>query len=773
MAGGDDLPERADRDGTVVTRLASRALILAYALSLVALLAAALRHDAARTPLRFDGETRIVSGGMDYALANGPLAGPDAVLTGPIASTFVPAGNDMEVRPMAYFDDGAMWLRVRPPSVDTPDGQVTLSLPDNRVRQARLVLARNGTVTVRDWRLDDDARRAGVSTNAPAFHFDAKELDGATVLIGYKSLSLLRTLLIVESRRAWEARVAGGAAWVLLMSGALAMLALLLAGLAVFLRNGDLALLAVLTGATMSIIFGGAGFVHTLLLPQSPVLADFIAYTPKPLGVTIWLVLLGRYLRLDITAPALFHALVIMGFAVAFQSVIVGFWMGYGVRLPFMTTSAMPVLAALAAGMAVLAWRAARGDRRALVFALCWAPVAVGLGIRSAIILSPDAGSARFLAQDRFLDVILSLVLLSVALIVGLQRRTQAARLRAESAEERFRGFAGLVGQGFFELSADGRIVTAAGPLAERIGLAPGRSFAAALAAAGAAPEAVGRLATADGAARDIEIPVPGGSPAILSFAIGPGPSGGRRGAIADVTERVSRRREESRQRTLVALGEMATSVAHEVNNLIHPIVNLARRLKDRHVTSEEGRRLSDLVIASGERAGVIVASVMSNVRAAEPNGHAEPLPSALSNALDSLAPTIPASIRFRRNIAAGTAATIDPGELLQVLANLVGNAVRALKGSGSIDVSLETLPGRNLIIVEDDGPGVPDTILAQGFRAFAEGGDGSAGLGLSIVASIAARLGGQFTLENRPQGGARAVIDLPDGNRGQRHDTA
>jgi signal transduction histidine kinase len=66
-------------------------------------------------------------------------------------------------------------------------------------------------------------------------------------------------------------------------------------------------------------------------------------------------------------------------------------------------------------------------------------------------------------------------------------------------------------------------------------------------------------------------------------------------------------------------------------------------------------------------------------------------------------------------------------------------------------------------VSVEDDGPGLPDQ-AAELFGRFARGetrGDGS-GLGLSVVQALAEAHGGSARLENRPGGGARAVVRLP-----------
>ncbi|MNE42099.1 Globin-coupled histidine kinase [compost metagenome] len=64
---------------------------------------------------------------------------------------------------------------------------------------------------------------------------------------------------------------------------------------------------------------------------------------------------------------------------------------------------------------------------------------------------------------------------------------------------------------------------------------------------------------------------------------------------------------------------------------------------------------------------------------------------------------------------------------------------------------------------VEDDGPGIDESEYGRLLeRFYSRGNDQGAGLGLAIVKTIADRMGGQITLENRSQGGMRATLDLP-----------
>ena len=104
---------------------------------------------------------------------------------------------------------------------------------------------------------------------------------------------------------------------------------------------------------------------------------------------------------------------------------------------------------------------------------------------------------------------------------------------------------------------------------------------------------------------------------------------------------------------------------------------------------------------------------------------------------------------------------------LAQAAGNLVQNALEFSPVAGEVTLALRIEAGRAIVMVEDNGPGVPDYALGQVFERFyslprPDTGRKSSGLGLSIVREIARLHGGDVMLENRAGGGARAVFSLP-----------
>lgn len=129
--------------------------------------------------------------------------------------------------------------------------------------------------------------------------------------------------------------------------------------------------------------------------------------------------------------------------------------------------------------------------------------------------------------------------------------------------------------------------------------------------------------------------------------------------------------------------------------------------------------------------------------------------------------------IRLRRNCRHPVHITADPVEvngdaaaLSRVVRNLLDNAAR--HATSQIDVEVRSESGAAILIVADDGPGIPAADRHRVFDRFvrldssrSRGGGGS-GLGLSIVAEIVAAHDGQINITGRPGGGTVVTIQLP-----------
>ncbi|HEY2797747.1 MAG TPA: ATP-binding protein [Thermoanaerobaculia bacterium] len=262
-----------------------------------------------------------------------------------------------------------------------------------------------------------------------------------------------------------------------------------------------------------------------------------------------------------------------------------------------------------------------------------------------------------------------------------------------------------------------------------------------------------------DPISEDLE-PRPGERWRIVTVPLPLGGAGARMAVIEDVSDVV-------RSNRLAAWAEMARIIAHEIKNPLTPIRLSVEHLREvwRRRSPDFDRVLEDCVrnvLRQTEELRQSAAEFSDYARLPQP----EPRPTDVGVLLrESVAAYAGApGIRWSVDAAPGLTADGDPRLLSRVLANLLGNSVEALKsGAGG---EIRAVAGRNgdriVVTVEDDGPGVPATILPRLFDPYFSAKSGGTGLGLAIAKKIVEEHGGAIGAENRAEGGLRVRFDLP-----------
>jgi two-component system, NtrC family, sensor kinase len=241
--------------------------------------------------------------------------------------------------------------------------------------------------------------------------------------------------------------------------------------------------------------------------------------------------------------------------------------------------------------------------------------------------------------------------------------------------------------------------------------------------------------------------------------------------ALVVVSKDVTQEREVTRRlfqaEKMSALGQLAGGVAHEINNPLGGILAFAQIMAQDERTPDDRESLR-LISDAAMRAKTIVDSLLrfSRVPKEHERGPVD-LRRVVEDALLFLQPSLrDGRVTVVREL--DEARTLgNAGQLHQVVMNLIVNASQAIQGKGRIVVHTGPgAPGRVLVSVADDGPGVPPGIAERIFEPFfttKPEGQGT-GLGLSICYRIAEEHGGSVRLENVREGGARFVVDLPAG---------
>ncbi|CAG4895207.1 sensor histidine kinase [Paraburkholderia gardini] len=232
----------------------------------------------------------------------------------------------------------------------------------------------------------------------------------------------------------------------------------------------------------------------------------------------------------------------------------------------------------------------------------------------------------------------------------------------------------------------------------------------------------------------------------------------------------------------LAALGQMAAGITHELNQ---PLAALRGFSDNTRVLLERGDQVSarenlEAIASLTERMGKITNQLKLFVGRARPRGARAPVARALRNVLALLQKRLQdVTVRLSLTDAStgrterfeiadehpALVANCDDLRLEQVLINLLANALDVVTGlpSPRIEIDIEVGEATLLIVVHDNGPGIPDDVLPRLFEPFfttKEMGQGL-GLGLAISSSIARDCGGSLVARNAPDGGAMFVLTL------------
>ena len=246
-----------------------------------------------------------------------------------------------------------------------------------------------------------------------------------------------------------------------------------------------------------------------------------------------------------------------------------------------------------------------------------------------------------------------------------------------------------------------------------------------------------------------------------------------------DVTERKKVEAQLLRAQRMESIGTLAGGIAHDLNNILSPIL-MAIQMLQMKVDDPGTLQWLEMLQANAERGADMVKQVLSFARGVEGERVALQPKHLVKEVIKILKDTLPKSIEIKYDVAPDLwMVSADATQVHQVLMNLAVNARDAMPRGGTLTIHAENVtldedfarmhieaqPGRFVMVsVADTGEGMQPEVLARVFEPFfttKEVGKGT-GLGLSTALTIIRSHGGFINVYSEPHKGTRFSVYVP-----------
>ncbi len=225
------------------------------------------------------------------------------------------------------------------------------------------------------------------------------------------------------------------------------------------------------------------------------------------------------------------------------------------------------------------------------------------------------------------------------------------------------------------------------------------------------------------------------------------------------------------RSERLASVGRLAAGLAHEVGNPIAALLGLEDLLLEGGLEPAEQQDFLQRMRKETERINRILRDLLQFARPGEKHELVGAAQGSVAEAVADTAALIAPQkamrdVELELRVPDGLpAVTLSAEQLMQLVLNLLLNAVDALDGGGRVRVAAERSAGGVRLVVEDNGPGVAAEVRDRLFEPFVTTKDigKGTGLGLAVCRGLVEAVGGSITLDTEYREGARFVVELPE----------
>ncbi len=253
------------------------------------------------------------------------------------------------------------------------------------------------------------------------------------------------------------------------------------------------------------------------------------------------------------------------------------------------------------------------------------------------------------------------------------------------------------------------------------------------------------------------------------------GPDGAVRGVIVhgvDITERKRSEQVLVQTEKLAAVGRLASSIAHEINNPLESVVNLLYLIEQTALMdAEQTLRYARLAQAELQRVSQIATQTLRFFKQSTARTRADMAGLVTSVLALYAGRLLNSGVLVECRLKEGAAVWCFEGEVRQVLNHLVSNSIDAMRQGGRLLLRVRPVwdpasgrPGVRLTVA-DTGEGMTPEVLARIFEPFfTTRGISGTGLGMWVSSGIVEKHGGRLRMKSRPGVGTVTTLSLPEG---------